>query len=128
MNKQQKGFTLVEMIVVIAIIALISITATVAFRNVRRVALDESVATDANRLKVHYSLYRTIFKDSDTTFTSEMSAHAFCPLCPEAGEPGFLDHKDECSEVEVTITWDSNRRNTAGLTAWDVAFGSSDPP
>jgi len=120
MGKQQKGFTLVEMIVVITVIAILFVTAIVAFRGFRQAALDESVATDANRLKAHYDLYQTIFPNG-TSFTSAMTAHSFCPMCPEAGLPGTLNHKPECAGVEITIEWNSAQTNIAGQTAWQIA-------
>lgn len=124
MAKRSKGFTLVELIVVIAVIALISIGALVAFRGIRESAIDEVVNADANRLKDHMSAYRSLLPDSNT-FT-DTGEHAFCSMCIAIGTPGNISHASGCgSEISVEIIWNNQRKNASGHTAWQVAGLSS---
>ncbi|MCL2576688.1 MAG: type II secretion system GspH family protein [Defluviitaleaceae bacterium] len=50
MNKNQKGFTLVELIVVIAVLALLAVGAVIAFQGIQANARRATLTSDANAL------------------------------------------------------------------------------
>jgi len=121
MKKMQKGFTLVELIVVIAVIALLAVGAMVAFRGVRAAALDEAVSADANRIKSHGALLDSTVADAGGLASFiDNGEHAFCPVCGETGTPGSVTHDPDCtSEIVAEIVWEHGRTQSDGATtAW----------
>lgn len=122
MGKQQKGFTLVELIVVISVISLLFLTAMVAYRGVRTAARDEGIASDANRILAHHSLLDTLRAGDTSSFVNTGGAHSFCPMCLATGVPATFAHDSDCTAVvAVEIVWDYLRTNSNGETAWAVA-------
>lgn len=61
--KKQQGFTLVELLVVVAIIGLLSTLAVVAFNGARMKARDVKRVTDVKQIQTALALY---FSDEDT--------------------------------------------------------------
>ena len=70
-NKNKKGFTLIELIVVIAILLLISVLAVVGFGNIIDNARDSAMRADAARLAGQVNNFNTFAATGNRILTEE---------------------------------------------------------
>lgn len=143
MNKVKKGFTLVELMVVITVIAILMTIAVISFTRVQRQARDTKRKSDIRTLSTALQVYFTEFQkypvgsgyiaSSLTTLTP-----TYLPTLPsgQAGAAGtFTDYyyvsgANEfsyglCVDLEIggttgtTVMWTLNTANAGGYTTAD---------
>ncbi|MCC5912487.1 MAG: prepilin-type N-terminal cleavage/methylation domain-containing protein [Clostridiaceae bacterium] len=99
MNKESNGFTLVELIIVIAILGIIAAIAVPRLTGFKSMA-EESVC-DANRKTVEkmYSAFLLENDHGDSTF-NQFFIENFDEVCPASGVIRYEDEKVKCSVHE----------------------------
>jgi prepilin-type N-terminal cleavage/methylation domain-containing protein len=101
--KEQKGFTLIELIIVIIIVAVLSTTVVVQFQHLK--SATDSTACKANQAVLSFALisYRGVngtFAESIEDLAPYVAGDQI-PECPSGGEYSIVDEeKIECSLPE----------------------------
>jgi len=114
--KKQKGFTIVELLIVIVVIGILATLVIVTFSGIQKKARDSQRQTDINALASHISAYYadkgyypTITDMNDSTFrTANMKG-----LDPEA----LKDPRGSAQTLVGTTTANSYLYTTTGCTA-----------
>lgn len=106
--KKSEGFTLIELIVVMAVLGMISSIVLSRFISVRELA--EKTVCESNRttLARHYEIYLQTVKSGDSNFTQFMIEN-FDKICPSGGVINYEDEKVKCSihknEDDEDVPW-----------------------
>jgi len=121
--KQRKGFTIVELLIVIGVIAILSVTAIIAYSGMQANARRSVLRTDANNL---------------VGALNNFNASGWVPIAPAGGPPYGTGDVTRATPVtaphtvtsvtpgsgEVTVFYIIPARGTMGRTEFSVTFQS----
>lgn len=127
-NKKNKGFTLVELLIVVAIIGILAAVLTPQFLNARKVAVDKAAEAYA------HNVYTAVMADLayDGTWAGDTTADVDCTrgytgkefsvaepvgafTFKGTGTAGCAISVDADNDVTVTVKYDGGSKDTAEL-------------
>ena len=130
--KNQKGFTLVELMVVIAIIGIITAIAIPYYNNYKKTACDQAAITDLYNVRAAVQKYLTDETLKGTTVVSDVPAALTAVLLPaNVGLYGYPGPTSKCGVAITgsgsTVTSIASRGTDQGVKGWtlDMAGGNN---
>lgn len=96
MNKKSDGFTLVELIIVIAILGIIAAIAVPRLTGYKSVAEERVCATNRETVERMYSAF-LLENDHEDSIFNQFLMESFDEVCPTRGAISYDDGKVKCS-------------------------------
>lgn len=128
MQKKYQGFTLIEVLIVVTIVALLSVTALVTLSKQRTKAEDAGMKTDLARLKIAFEDYYNDHNCYPPTAGEELKPYLDkIPFNKKTGSPYILE-KDTtgCGWFKIYTTLSNqNDPQAVGLRTTDPSLGST---
>jgi len=131
--KNQKGFTLVELMVVIAIIGIITAIAIPYYNNYKKTACDQAAITDLYNVKAAVQKYLTDMTLKGTTVVSDVPTAVTAVLLPaNVGLYGYPGPTKKCS-VAISgsgsvITSKTSQGTDQGVKGWSLDMSGGKGP
>ena len=132
--KNQKGFTLVELMVVIAIIGIITAIAIPYYNNYKRTACDQAAISDLYNVKAAVQKYLTDATLKGTAVATDVAGAVTAVLADTTGQYGYPGPTQKCG-VTITgsgsvVTAKASAGTDQGTKGWtlDMAGGKEPQP
>lgn len=124
MKNNRKGFTLIEMLVVVAIVGLLSSVVVVGVGGAREKARDTKRVADLRQIQTYLEAnYGTEYTDIAAAYPAEL------PTDPSTGNPySFCRSTDGQSYAVGTTLENSDNRPSGGIAAADLPTGCTLSP
>ena len=132
--KNQKGFTLVELMVVIAIIGIITAIAIPYYNNYKKTACDQAAISDLYNVKAAVQKYLTDATLKGTAVATDVAGAVTAVLADTTGQYGYPGPTQKCG-VEMkssgsVVTAKASAGTAQGTKGWtlDMAGGKDPQP
>ena len=102
MNRSDKGFTLVEIMIVVVIIGLLAAMAIPAFQKVRASSQDKAVLNNARQLAGGADQYFMEFGTSNVSLTELVGISAYVKVLKTVADESYPDYYTQA--ITITIT------------------------
>jgi len=131
--KNQKGFTLVELMVVIAIIGIITAIAIPYYNNYKKTACDQAALTDLYNVKAAVQKYLTDETLKGTSVVSDVPTAVTAVLSPSnVGLYGYPGPTTKCGVAITgsgsTVTSLASRGTDQGVKGWSLDMSGGKGP